>query len=287
MSPTSATVQRWGPRRRDAWGNAVTTSREPFDLLTAAGAATLRPEEPEVGQQRTDSAPGPLLNPRFGSYPAPRADRRVLADDVPALREDIAAALNLDPAVLDAVRYEHDACAKECGVQRHTIVWLPALRLPLYVEELDPNGSRYEMRVTHLRPGLAPPPNPVPLPAPVPPPMTRGPVSSGGVTYSAPTQEFMFGEGTKITLNVSYGDKAVLVPDDFALERWNGEQWDHVAALKALPAQEQALDTPAGWRMTVKLPDEVEPGWHRLRVAEVGHEPTPIHQFHYSGDPNS
>lgn len=278
-----ATVQRWGPQRRDGWADVRTPSQAPpFGLLDAAAGAQLRPEgsEPETSQ---GSAPGPLLNPRFGTRPQPDPDRRIV-DDVPALREAVAARLGLEADLLESVSVEPAACEMICGIQRY--VWLPEAQLPLYVEEIGADGSRYEMRVTHLRLGVSPPANPLPLPPPLPPPASSEPTTRG-LAYVDAYLEFELEKGTRIGFTVrNLGRSPSVTPRSFVLQRWSGQRWEDV---KTLTAAGRPKTLRAGQRheVEVRLPDDVVAGWHRLNVAEPGVPPVSIHQFHYAGDPNA
>jgi hypothetical protein len=149
-------VERLTPEDGYRSAEALIGHDEPFTWLESAASARLRLDDSQAAPG--EMAPSPLLHFRFGARPEPRADRVILADDLPELRQQVADRLGLDPDVLDSVRHEHDAHDITGGRQQHTYVWIPALRLPLYVEEIDPNGDRFTMRVTHLREGIAPPP---------------------------------------------------------------------------------------------------------------------------------
>ena len=279
-------VERWGPGGRHGGASVEVSTSDPFDLLTAASQARLTPIEPD--EEAIPAMPSDLLHPgRFGQEPDPD-EVTVTAEDLPELRKEVGQRLSLDPATLRAVRTEQELCMGECGVQRHTYVWIASLELPLQVEELDPDGSRFSLRVTHIAHGVAPPPNLLPAPAPMPPPMSSEPATEG-FAFRQPYREFEIGRGTwagATVLNVD--DRPLQMPTRFLLERWSGDAWHPVTQLRAEHETRVArsLEPRRTRRVTVRLPDEVDPGWHRLRVATPGFPPTPIDQFHYTGDPN-
>ena len=156
---TDVFVQRWTVDNRYFSGEVLRgAAAEPFEWLEGAASAPLAQDDSHNDED--EIPPSALLHPRFGHEPEERADRTILEEDLPRLQAQIAERLALDVDTLESVRYEHDACAADCGIQRHTLVWIPELELPLYVDELDPSGDRFTMRVTHLRQGIAPPPPP-------------------------------------------------------------------------------------------------------------------------------
>jgi hypothetical protein len=77
------------------------------------------------------------------------------------------------------------------------------------------------------------------------------------------------------------------VPARFQLQRWDGQQWVRVADLRP---QDDVPDQLASGRasapLTLSLPLDVAPGWHRVVVAGRTSTAETVEQFFYEGDPN-
>lgn len=150
-------VQRASDRSRYRGVMAVEeTAEEPFASLDSARTTELDDSEP-VEDPTGRIAPNGLMNTRFGTYREPGRARggaeRVLDDDLPDLRAQVAAELDLDSDTLVAQRIEQ-GCAqpnpRACYELRY--VALPAARVPLYAEEISgETGLEARLRVTHVR----------------------------------------------------------------------------------------------------------------------------------------
>lgn len=278
-------VTRWGPDGRYGFGEVpVPANSAPFSWLAAASEAPLTPDDSESASDGL--SPGALFNRRFGEYPEPRDDRVILDDDLTDLRQTVAEQLDLDVDALESVRYEHDSCADDCGVQRHTYVWLPALALPLYVEEIDPTGDRFVMRVTHLREGLAPAPSTLPTPPPVPPETPDDPGVVQGLDYRPQGQEFRIETGTDFILQMrNTRAEPTVTPGTFAVQRWNGDQWVNAGTVSVQGPRQ--VEPGKVRTVRIDLPDEAAFAWHRVVVSDDGFTPVDLGHFRYGGDPNS
>jgi hypothetical protein len=294
-------IERFGPARRDSGGEIASSSLldTPFAALDAAGDATLTWDAAEPSAD--GRAPGPLLNPRFaGLLQWDHGDGAVMTEDLPDLRAATAAALGLDAADLRSARIEVEGCAGSvCGSASRTSVWLPGIDLPLYAEEVDADGSSQLLVATHLRLGQGPPPNTVPAPPPLDPDQdpfeVPAPVEAGGLWWP-PTGgiEFALGQGSRTVLEVSTtGSNAVTAPMSLVLARWDGERWQDTAELVlhhstedwgAQPPRATTIRVEPGTTVALQvlLPDEVDPGAHRLSTPDG----TVVSRFWYAGDPN-
>lgn len=132
------------------------TAGEPFASLDRARTIELDDREP-VEEPTGRIAPDDLMNTRFGTYREPgRAEgevERVLDDDLPDLRAQVAAELDLDPGALVAQRIEQ-GCEQSNPLACYELryVALPAAQVPLYAEEINvETGLEARLRVTHLR----------------------------------------------------------------------------------------------------------------------------------------
>jgi hypothetical protein len=276
-------VQRYGPQHREAHAELPRGSLEqPFAALEAAQEVAFAWD---VGEEPVEAlVPNPLLSRRYAALlePEPPADATV-SGDLPALRAEVAASLDIPAGLLRSARVEQEICWDEgCGTMRRTAVWLPDVGVPVYAEEIDPDGALSRMVATHLQHGLAPPPNPAPAPPPLAPGSSEPdePVTAGGLQWQILTKTWSIDTGSQIELRVTPEEASVQPPDTLDLERWDGARWHRVAAV---PVPAGDLGAPdRGVTLRVALPDDVEPGSHRL----VTPDGAAIGTFWHAGDPN-
>jgi hypothetical protein len=169
------TVQRWGPGGRMAQGHLdLPPDAPPFAALRQARQAPLtEAADPTAPATAGPERPMMFLEPRFAREPAGQRGVRVITADLPDLRARVAGDLGLVAEDLRSASFVLRTCWEPpsgpgCGSLRVTAVWSPALGLPLWVEQVEPDGypaaATWVLRVTNVTNGPPPPPNPGAMP---------------------------------------------------------------------------------------------------------------------------
>jgi hypothetical protein len=170
------TVQRWGPGGRMAQGQLdLAADAGPLTALRQARRITLtEAADPTAPATAGPERPMLFLEPRFAREPAGQPGVRVIAADLPDLRARVARDLGLAAEDLRSASFALRTCweppsGPRCGSLRMTSVWSPALGLPLWVQQDEPDdfpaAASWVLRVTHLGNGQPPPSNPAAVPA--------------------------------------------------------------------------------------------------------------------------